>query len=160
MSKEEKTMEYVGKWKFHSIGSIDENDNLIYLNSEEYINSPMPYIDESDEEMVEDELNERKKMVGACLKICDDGNLYMLIPIPDDIPQEEINQAVSAGEIKIIDGAMADRPMRWELRDDEFWMDTGIEGEVFDDEEVDGWVKPIDEEGFLNLMNFRFVKED
>ena len=41
-------MIYIGKWRFHSIGVINEAGNLTYMNAEEYINSPMPYIDETD----------------------------------------------------------------------------------------------------------------
>ena len=33
------------------------------------------------------------------------------------------------------------------------------EGEVFG-EKAETWVKPIDEEGFFDFMNFRFIKED
>ncbi len=152
-------MEYVGKWVFHSVRSLDEDDMPVYLNAEEYINSPMPYVDEDDEEMVADELNERKKMTNTFLKICDDGKLYMLMPLPEGVSQEEVEEAVKAGQIILVDGAMADKPMRWELRDGEFWFDTGIEGEVFG-EKADSWVKPIDEEGLFDFMNFRFVKED
>ena len=49
-------MNYIGKWRFHSIGVINESGELIYLSAEEYLNSPMPYIDETDEEAVADEL--------------------------------------------------------------------------------------------------------
>lgn len=45
---------------------------------------------------------------------------------------------------------MADEPMSWELRDKELWLNTGIEGEIFG-EKSDGWVKPIDKNGFLTL---------
>ena len=40
-------MNYIGKWRFHSIGVINEAGNLTYMNAEEYINSPMHYIDEN-----------------------------------------------------------------------------------------------------------------
>ena len=152
-------MDYTGKWKFHSVMTYDENDMPVYLTPEEYLNSPMPYVDETDEEAVADEMNERRKMIGTTIKICEDGKLYMLTLIPEDIPQEEVDKAVAAGVIKLVDGAIADEPMAWELRDGEFWFDTGIEGEVYE-EKADSWVKPIDENGFFNFMNFRFIKED
>ena len=79
--------------------------------------------------------------------------------IPDGISQEEIDKAVSAKVIVLMDGAIADEPLKWELRDGEFWLDTGIEGEVYE-EKVGSWIKPIDENGFFNFMNFRFIKED
>ena len=61
-------MSYVGKWKFHSIGVVNENDELVYMGGKEYIESPMPYIDETDFEAVEDEIKERKQMVGGQLQ--------------------------------------------------------------------------------------------
>lgn len=152
-------MTYTGKWTLHSVMTFDEENMPVYLTPEEYLASPMPYIDETDEEAVADEIRERKKTIGTFLKICDDGKLYMLMPLPEGVSQEEIDKAVSAGVIKLVDGAMADEPMKWELRDGELWFDTGIEGEIFG-EKADSWVKPIDENGYFNFMNFRFVKED
>lgn len=152
-------MNYTGKWTLHSVMTYDENDMPLYLTPEEYLGSPMPYIDESDEEAVADEIKERKKTIGMSIKICEDGRLYMLMPLPEGVAQQEIDKAVSAGVIKLVDGAIADDPMAWELRDGELWFDTGIEGDVYG-EKADSWVKPIDENGFFNFMNFRFIKED
>ena len=152
-------MNYTGKWKLHSVMTYDDDNMPVFLTAQEYLDSPMPYVDETDEEEVAHEIQERRKMLGMFIKICEDGRLYMMTALPEDIPQEEIDKAVSAGVIKLVDGAMADEPMSWELRDGELWFDTGIEGEVYD-EEVSSWVNPIDENGFFNFMNFRFIKED
>lgn len=152
-------MNYTGKWKLHSVMTFDDDNMPVYLTPQEYLDSPMPYVDETDEEEVVHEIQERRKMLGTFIKICEDGKLYMLIALPEDIPQEEVDKAVSAGIIKLVDGAMADDPMNWELRDGEFWFDTGIGGEVYE-EKVNSWIKPIDENGFFNFMNFRFIKED
>ena len=152
-------MDYTGKWKFHSVMTYDENDMPVYLTPEEYLNSPMPYVDETDEEAVADEQKERRKMIGMSIKICEDGKLYMLSPLPEGVSQEEVDKAVAAGVIKLVDGAVADEPKAWELRDGEFWFDTGIEGEVYG-EKADSWVNPIDENGLFNFINFRFIKED
>ena len=152
-------MDYTGIWKLHSVMTFDDNDMPLYLTPEEYLSSPMPYVDESDEEAVADEMRERRRMADTFIKICEDGKLYMMMPLPEGVSQEEIDKAVAAGVIKLVDGAMADEPQNWELRDGEFWFDTGIGGEVYD-EEVTSWTKPIDENGFFNFMNFRFVKED
>ena len=152
-------MDYTGIWKLHSVMTFDDNDMPLYLTPEEYLSSPMPYVDESDEEAVADEMRERRRMADTFIKICEDGKLYMMMPLPEGVSQEEIDKAVAAGVIKLVDGAMADDPKAWELRDGEFWFDTGIEGEVYD-EKVSSWVNPIDENGFFNFMNFRFIKED
>lgn len=152
-------MTYTGKWKLHSVMTFDDSNMPVYLTPEEYLNSPMPYIDESDEEEVAHEIRERKKMIGTLIKICDDGKLYMLSPLPEGVSQAEVDKAVAAGVIKLVDGQIADEPMAWEMRDGAFWFDTGIDGEVYE-EKVSSWVNPIDENGFFNFMNFRFIKED
>ena len=152
-------MDHIGTWGFHSIGAMNDNDEMVYLSAEEYLNSPMPYVDESDEEAVADELRERKKMVGMQVKICEDGKLYLLSPLPEGVSQAEVDKAVSAGVITLLDGMMAGRPMTWEERDGELWYDTGIEGEVFG-EKADSWVKGIDENGYFTFATTRFVKAD
>ena len=30
-------MSYVGKWKFHSIGIVTENDEMVYMGTQEYL---------------------------------------------------------------------------------------------------------------------------
>lgn len=150
-------MDYFGTWVFHSIGVMNENDEMVYLSAEEYLNSPMPYVDESDEEAVKDELRERKKMAGMQIKICEDGKLYLLSPLPEGVSQAEIDKAVSAGVITLLNGMMAGRPMTWEERDGELWYDTDIEGEVFG-EKADSWVKAMDEYGHFTFATARFVK--
>jgi len=132
-------MSYVGKWKFHSIGTVDdETCERVWLNAEDYMNSPMPYIDESDEEAVADEMKERKRTVGTLLEVCEDGKLYFLMPLPEGVSQEEVEAAVKAGAIKVREGMMTDEPYDWQERDGELWvtMGTGAEDVQFsgDDE--------------------------
>ena len=151
-------MSFIGKWVFHSIATMDESDKFIYLSAEEYLNAPMPYIDETDEEAVKDEIKERKGMIGMQLKICEDGKMYSLLPLPEGVTQEEVDAAVSAGHIPLMDGMMTEKPSAWEERDGEFWYDTGMEGEMFG-EKADSWVKASDENGFITIFTTRFVKE-
>ena len=66
-------MSYVGKWVFHSIGMVNDSDEMVFLSAEEYLKAPMPYIDESDEEAVADELKERLNMIGGQIAVCEDG---------------------------------------------------------------------------------------
>ena len=146
-------MSYVGKWVFHSIGAMNENDEIVYLDSEEYLNSPMLYIDESDEEAVADELKERRQMIGGQIAVCEDGKLYMLMPLPEGVSQTEVDQAVAAGVIKLYDGMMADEPKAWEERDGALWLEVG-EGMS-----EDGWVE-LSDDGYLAFINIRYVKAE
>lgn len=147
-------MSYVGKWVFHSIGMMNENDEIVFMNAEDYLKSPMPYVDESDEEAVADELKERRLMISSNIAVCEDGKLYMLTPIPEGVSKEEVDQAVEAGDIKLYDGMMADEPKAWEEREGELWLEVG-EGMS-----EDGWVKLSDGDGQLLFMTIRYVKAE
>ena len=145
-------MSYVGKWVFHSIGMVNDSDEVVFLSAEEYLKAPMPYIDESDEEAVADELKERRKMIGGQIAVCEDGKLYMLMPLPEGVSKEEVDKAVEAGVIKLYDGMMTDDPKAWEERDGELWLEVG-EGMS-----EDGWVKLSDDDGHLLFMTTRYTK--
>lgn len=147
-------MSYVGKWAFHSVGMMNENDEWVYLSAEEYLNAPMPYVDETDEEAVADEMKERKQIVGGQLAVCEDGKLYMLMPLPEGVSQAEVDAAVAAGHIKLYDGMITDEPKAWEERSGELWLEVG-EGMS-----EDSWVKLSDDDGFLSVMTIRYAKAD
>jgi len=143
-------MSYVGKWIFHSIGTITDADEMVYLSAEEYLKSPMPYIDETDEEAVADELRERKNMIGAQIEIREDGKLYMLMPLPEGVTKEEVDAAVAAGQISLRDGMMVGGVEAWEEREGALWYTTELS--------EDGWTKGSDGDGFVFFMTLRFVK--
>ena len=147
-------MSYVGKWVFHSIGMVNDSDEAVFLSAEEYLKAPMPYIDESDEEAVADELKERRNMIGGQIAVCEDGKLYMLMPLPEGVSKEEVDKAVKAGVIKLYDGMMTDDPKAWEERDGELWLEVG-EGMS-----EDGWVKLSDDDGNLLFMTTRYVRAE
>ena len=147
-------MSYVGKWVFHSIGTVNDSDEAVFLSAEEYLKAPMPYIDESDEEAVADELKERRNMIGGQIAVCEDGKLYMLMPLPEGVSKEEVDKAVKAGVIKLYDGMMTDDPKAWEERDGELWLEVG-EGMS-----EDGWVKLSDDDGNLLFMTTRYVRAE
>ena len=147
-------MSYVGKWVFHSIGMVNDSDEMVFLSADEYLKAPMPYIDESDEEAVADELKERQQMIGGQIAVCEDGKLYMLMPLPEGVSKEEVDKAVKAGVIKLYDGMMTDDPKAWEERNGELWLEVG-EGMS-----EDGWVKLSDDDGNLLFMTTRYTKAD
>jgi len=152
-------MEFKGLWVFHSIGVINDDGEMQYMSAEEYMNSPMLYIDETDEEAVEDEIKSRKQTIGSCIEVCDDGKLYMLMPLPEGVSQKEIDEAVAAGAITLRCGMLCDAPMSWEERDGKLWLDTGIEGEVFG-EKADTWACAVGDSGLFEFMTTRYVKEE
>lgn len=143
-------MSYIGKWIFHSIGVIADSDEMTYLSAEDYLKSPMLYIDETDEEAVSGELRERRAMIGMQIEICEDGKLYMLMPLPEDVSKEEIDAAVAEGELSLHGGMMIGGVQLWEECDGELWYTTELSD--------DGWTKGSDDDGFVFFMTIRFVR--
>lgn len=144
-------MSYVGKWKFHSFGTVDdETCERVWLNAEEYLNSPMPYVDETDEEAVADEMKERKRIVGTILEVCENGELYMLMPLPENVSEEEVAAAVAAGVIKVRDGMMTDEPIAWQEREGELWVEMGMS--------EDGFVQFSGDGDFLTMITTRYER--
>lgn len=143
-------MSYLGKWKFHSIGTVDdETDERVWLNAEEYLNSPMPYVDETDEDAVADEMKERKKTVGTLLEVCEDGKLFVLMPLPEGVSAKEAEDAARAGIIKLRDGMMTDEPFTWEEREGELWVNLGG---------ADDFMQFSGDEEFLTMVTTRFER--
>ena len=61
---------------------VFDDDNMpLYLTPEEYLDSPMPYIDEGDTEAVADEMKERRRMIDTFIRIYEDGKLYTDVQI-------------------------------------------------------------------------------
>ena len=131
-------MDYIGKWVFESILQMEESGEMVRLTADAYLASPMPYVDESDPDEVASELRDRKGLISSVIEVAEDGLLYMLRALPEGVSQEEVDEAVQAGEIKLRNGMMYDRPMAWELREGKLWYDPCIEGEVFG-EAADPW---------------------
>ncbi|MBQ8696496.1 MAG: hypothetical protein IJ519_02145 [Clostridia bacterium] len=145
-------MNYLGKWKFHSIGTFDEDERFVYLTPEEYLASPMDYVDTTDEEAVADELKERKQMVGAQIYICEDGMLYMLMPLPEGVDDAEVDAAVKAGAITLRDGMICGEPLELIERDGHLWLYDGLT--------TDGPTCITANEGFITIATTRYLKID
>ena len=83
------------------------------------------------------------------LEVCEDGKLYVLMPLPENVSQEEVEAAVKAGVIKVRDGMMTDEPCVWQERDGELWVNLGRSDE-FQQFSGDG--------EFLTMVTTRFER--
>ena len=137
-------MSYIGIWKFDSLGVFNGDDRRIFLSSKDYLNSPLPlYIDENDEAAVNEEMNERKSLIGTKIKICEDGKLYFLLP--------QIGDTQEGADL--MDGMIVAGVNDWEERDGALWYNT--------EEEMDNpWMKLADAgDPMLKFEYFYFIKE-
>lgn len=143
-------MNYAGKWVFHSVITFNEENEKIMMSPEEYLNSPMEYIDETDPEAVADELRERNQLIRSQVAVTEDGKLYMLMPIPEGVTQEQVDAAVESGEINLYDGMLTEDATPCVERDGQLWAN-------FSGEE-DGFTQISCDDGCISLMNFKYTR--
>lgn len=143
-------MNYAGKWVFHSVITFNEENEKIMMSPEEYLNSPMEYIDETDPEAVADELRERNQLIRSQVAVTEDGKLYMLLPIPEGVTQEEVDAAVESGEINLYDGMLTENAIPCEERDGQLWANFSGEEDSFTQISCD--------DGCIELMNFKYTR--
>ncbi len=147
-------MSYVGLWKFGSVSALDENDQWVSLDAEQYMARP---INSTDEDMIDHEKQTRQNVINTMMDVCEDGKIYVLLPIPEHVTKEMIDEAVSSGKVTIRGDLMVMGSYDWEDRDGVLYFDTGIEGEVVG-EKVSSWAKGSDDDGNLKLLFTKYVR--
>lgn len=99
-------------------------------------------------------------LLNAVVVFESDGNLTFMSPLPEGVTQEEIDEAVAAGEIQLRDGKMITQQNHWKTENGKNLADTGAEGEVLG-EKVGPWeeIKEVDD-NTIELMMFRLRKTE
>ena len=138
-------MELIGKWQIAEIKQFDEEKGMVWAKTTDLIAR-----EDVDEEIL--------MFAKTAVVFEEDGNLLFMSPVPEGVSQEEINEAVAAGEIKIRDGLMITEEKHWKVENGKYMTDTGAEGEVLG-EKVGPWeeLKQIDD-NTIELMMFRLQK--
>lgn len=91
---------------------------------------------------------------------CADGTVNVAMPIPDEISKEEIDAAVSGGEICLYgDNMLLLETKSWKEENGRYYYDTGIEGSV-GEETVSPWIEIVEEDGMIELMTLKLVRCD
>lgn len=130
-----------------------------------WIIEEMKAFDEKTETMVWKTVNELKatetdpdilQMLSTVLNFKDDGMIDMLIPVPEDITKEEIDEAVAAGEIVMVDGLMLMEQMPWKAEDGKAYYDSGEQGEVAG-EAMSPWQEIKETANGIELMAYRLI---
>lgn len=89
----------------------------------------------------------------------ENGTMYTVLPIPEYVTQEQIDQALASGELELYgDGFMALEKHPWKMEDGKLMVDTGAKAEVFG-EEISPWVEATIADGVMQYMTYRLVKE-
>lgn len=137
-------MNLTGTWKVKEAFSFDE-DGGKWLSFQEYMEN----------ENLNDEI---KSFLSARFVFDPDGSFKMVMAIPETVPQEEIDRAAAAGEIRLFDSrSMIAEEHPWKEEDGKYYYDSGIQGEVMG-EPVSSWMEIQETEDGIEWMIYRLVK--
>lgn len=139
-------MNVIGTWKIAEVYTFDEDFNKVLKTVDEVMNDP-----ETD--------GDTRMTLTADFEFCDDGMLYVKALLPEGISQEEIDEAVAAGEITLCgEGRFILGSHEWKEEDGKLLYNSGIQGEVLG-EEVSPWEElEQTEDGKLRLMVYVLEK--
>ena len=103
-------------------------------------------------EMEREEASEFLGLFDALYEFTPDGKINTWMKIPDDVSEEEIKEAVEAGEIAAVDnGYMLAEQKEWFEEDGKFFYDTEEYREIAGEEQSSVDELTFDEEGLLNF---------
>ena len=97
-----------------------------------------------------DETAEYFEPFGNVFEFTPDGDILYWMKAPEGVSDEEIKEAVDAGEILgAKDGMMLVEKKRWEERDGKYYYDTGEYRETFGEEQSSVDELALDDDGLL-----------
>ena len=99
-----------------------------------------------------------KTMLFADVVFTADGMVQWCLPIPEGATQEQIDEAIASGELKMsAGGKMIVEEKPWKEENGKIFYDTGAKGEVLG-EAVSPWVEVPEEDGMIQLMVYKLKK--
>lgn len=136
----------IGKWRIAQTLQFDDASNEMKWTKVEDILAG----EDVDRDMI--------TMLNSIVEFGEDGRMLMLAPLPDGVSQEEIDDAVAKGHIKLKDGRMYFEEKHWKTEDGVNYTDTMPEGEVLG-EKVGPWEKVTEfENGTVVLLTYRLER--
>ncbi len=110
-------------------------------------------------EIDEDEYNETLNMFDAVMEFTDDYKVLSYMPIPKHVTQEQIDQAVASGEVKIVDGMMCcEEPKEWKAVNGHYYYNTKEHREIFGEIKSPWDIIDPDADGRIDLKMFVLEK--
>ena len=136
--------DFIGKWRVvEMMWYNDQKEDFEWLKVDDFLAKP--------------DIDDDYVIAAKTIMEFDDSKIYMLVPIPEEISKEEIDEAVKEGEIHLRDGMMYVECYDWKIENGKAYFDTQEEGEVMG-EKVSPWHE-IEEVGdMVELQTFRFAK--
>lgn len=107
----------------------------------------------------EDEYNETLSMFDAVMEFTDDYKVLSYMPIPKHVTQEQIDEAVASGEVKIVDGMMCgEEPKEWKAVNGHYYYNTKEHREIFGEIKSPWDIIDPDADGRIDLKMFVLEK--
>ncbi len=141
-------MNLIGKWNIvETIQYNEKKGSMDWVKAEDYLAQ-----DDLDREMAE--------MLKYQVLFEEDGSFGFLMPMPEDISQKELDEALAAGEFELRDGMLLVDKHHWKVENGKNLADTGHEAEVMG-EKVGPWeeLKEIGTDT-IEMMMFRLRKAE
>ena len=139
-------MSLIGKWKIVEAIRFNENFQPEWAPVEEIL---------ADADLEPED----KIMYSSFMDFTEDGRVLNLAPIPEELSQEDIDEAVKSGEMELYDGYIKLSEYRWKAEDGKYYFDTHIKGE-FLGEELSSWVEIPVIDGKIEILTSRIVKDE
>ncbi len=138
-------MELSGKWIIKEVLKFNDNYEREWVSAEAML---------ADEEVDPSD----KKLLSSSAVFDDDGFIKLMMPLPEEIPQEELKELLDSGEIEMYgDDMIVYEKHPYKLVDGKLMFDTGTKGEVLG-EAIDPWAQIKEADGMLEFMSYHLAK--
>ena len=140
-------MDVIGVWKIKSAQQFDA--------------ATMKLVDKNVDDILADESIDdgEKQMLRAKFIFKDDGFVYTALPIPEGMPQDEIDEYLESGEAWLVDGLLAIERKEWKDDGGVVKFNSGTKGEVLG-EAIDPWMAiKQNDDGSIKFFTYTLVKE-
>lgn len=149
-------MNIIGTWKVTHVQGLDDAGNAELLNEEAY----KEFLTKSG--YPADRMKERMIAFGQKIRFTEEKYVETMLPIPDEVSQEEIDKIVASGDAEIVDGMMVlcasdpEDAIQWKEENGQFFVmaEFNFETNEFDWSEIE-----VVDDNTLDYMMFRIVRE-
>lgn len=138
-------MKPTGFWKIKEVLKFNDQFERVWTDVPQLLDDPET--DDSD-----------KRLLSSFFDFRDDGIIAAVMPLPEGISQEEIDQAVAEGELELYgDGLMCYEKYPWKFEDGKISINTGAQGEILG-EAISPWMEIPEDNGILTLFSYHLIK--
>ena len=130
-------------------------------NAQQFDAATMKLVDKNVDDILADTRipEDDKQMLRAKFIFKDDGYVYTALPVPEEMPQEEIDEYLASGEAWLVDGLLGVERKEWKEEDGKVKFNSGTKGEVLG-EAIDPWMEiKENDDGSIKFFTYTLVKE-